>query len=106
MLLSVFTLNFTSCKEEEIVYCETFATVLDQTGLDGCRWIIRTEDGKFIEPVWEGNDFQNAKINGVQLSDGLEVQINYTLRTDLASICMVGQIAEITCIFSRSDLVN
>lgn len=88
--LLLFTVILIGCKDDP-AFPEgcTNATLRDLTGLDGCTWIIELTDGSRLEPV-NLNDFD------ISLSDGLSICIEYQERTDLASICMVGQIIELT----------
>jgi len=60
------------------------------TGLDGCGWMLKQGD-QIIEVI-NLTEFYDG------FEEGLEVTLELTPRTDMASICMVGMIAEITCI--------
>jgi hypothetical protein len=90
--------------------CSTPATVRDLTGLDGCGFVFELEDGTRIEPmvVFEcgtglpGGE-QTTIARPFEWTDGAKVRIDYELRTDLGSYCMVGQIAKITCMCSTSE---
>lgn len=80
---------FIGCKDDEPAPGCTNATLRDATGLDGCGWIIELADGSRLEPI-NLEDFE------VNLEDGTQVCIEYKEQADLASICMVGPIIEIT----------
>jgi hypothetical protein len=76
------------------VACNTPATVRDLTGLDGCGKVLELANGQRLEPhgtVW----------NSFTSTNGQQVFINYT-PTPNASICMVGQTVEITCIHAAN----
>jgi len=70
------------------------ATIEDFTGLDGCGYLIVLEDGTRLEPI-------NLNSQTVAPADGKKVWITYTKATNSASICMVGDMVEITCISER-----
>ncbi len=64
--------------------------VRDLTGLDGCGKVIELSGGKRLEVASLPGNFN--------LVTGQQVEFDYTERTDLGSICMVGKIVEINCI--------
>ncbi|MBD2722438.1 hypothetical protein [Hymenobacter armeniacus] len=74
--------------------CDTPATVRDLSGLDGCGKVLELANGKRLEPrgtAW--TSFPSA--------NGQHVIIGY-VPSGSASICLVGQPAEITCIQSAN----
>ena len=89
-----FIFLLSSCKQTESVEpssnCTdyTSATVKDFTGLDGCKWMVIINENQF-EAINLVDFYPNA-------SDGKSIYIQYKKRTDLASICMAGEMIEIT----------
>ncbi len=81
------------CKTIKVNYvpntCNHRGTVYDYTGLDGCGYIIELDNGLKLEPV--------KFLNEIELRDSMRVKLSYT-PVRMASICMVGQTAVITCI--------
>ena len=70
--------------------CEFTGTVKDYTGLDGCGYIIELDNGKKLEPTIVDPPFK--------FRDNQRVRLSYIEIPDMASICMVGILAKITCI--------
>lgn len=71
----------------------------DYRGLDGCGFLIELEKSndsvpsRFLEPINPGSF-------AVPVSDGLKIRVKYRLLRS-ASVCMKGQVAEITDIRKR-----
>lgn len=71
----------------------------DYRGLDGCGFLIELDKANdsvpshFLEPINPGSF-------GVPVSDGLKIRVKYRLLRS-ASVCMKGQVAEITDIRRR-----
>lgn len=71
----------------------------DYRGLDGCVFLIELDkandsvSSRFLEPINPGSF-------GVPVSDGLKIRVKYRLLRS-ASVCMKGQVAEITDIRRR-----
>lgn len=65
----------------------TTGTVVDLTGLDGCKFLIQLATGKRLEPTNLAAEFKK---------DGLEVSFKYEEQKDLASACMAGKIVTVT----------
>ncbi|MES2799960.1 MAG: hypothetical protein V4638_08085 [Bacteroidota bacterium] len=82
-----------SCSSEKCPGGEK-ATLVDLTGLDGCGFVIELEDGSRLEPT-NLLDYDNTPVNGKK------VWVKYQT-VDGGSICMVGQIVEITCLEPRN----
>lgn len=71
--------------------CNTTGTVQDFTGLDGCRLLIVTEDGKKLLPG-------RILDSDIQLEAGLRIRFDYR-PVDMMSVCMAEDlIVEITCL--------
>lgn len=64
------------------------ATVIDYSELDGCRFLLKLEDGRKLEPVNLENKY---------MKDGLRVLITWK-NAEGMSICMAGTMVEITSI--------
>jgi len=81
----------TSCqKADQAPGCGTPATVRNLTGFDGCGYVLQLDNGKRLEPhgtLWQSFAKQ----------DGARVTISYEV-APAASICMVGEGVELTCI--------
>jgi len=67
----------------------TYGTVVDLTGLDGCGLVIQLQNGTYLEVA--------SVPAGLVLTEGLIIKFDYILNPNLASICMVGPIVDITC---------
>jgi|GEM_PF-766774 len=97
--LLLFTISasilFTGCPEKG---CEDGvpAMILDYTGLSGCKWVIRLENGERLEPV-------NLHEFDLVPADSMIVYITYTEAPTMMSICMVGKMVEVTCITELSS---
>jgi hypothetical protein len=95
-LLLVFCLfGLISChsgkQKDSTGSCKTQGTVQDFTGLDGCRLLIVTEDGKKLLPG-------SILDEDFQLEAGQEISFDYR-PVDMMSVCMAeDEIVEITCI--------
>ena len=67
-----------------------YGTVVDMNGLDGCGFNIRLDDGSILEPT-NLNAYPKVKINNQR------IRFTYKEVDNMASICMVGTMVEITC---------
>ncbi|NOX86086.1 MAG: hypothetical protein GXO86_09000 [Chlorobi bacterium] len=70
------------------------ATLYDYTGLDGCSWVIKLDDGEVLEP-------DNLGGFDIEIKDGKKVWVKYTLAKEQISICMVGPRVDIVEIWER-----
>lgn len=70
------------------------ATLYDYTGLDGCSWIIKLENDEVLEPL-------NLQDFGIELQEGKNIWVKYSVSTNTASICMVGSMITIEGIWDR-----
>ncbi len=88
---------FSSCKDDEptpMTACEGAEEMIleDLTGLlDGCGWVLNRADGTRLEPLNLG-DFE------IILENNKAVKVLFDLDPNAASICLVGNIVQITCI--------
>jgi hypothetical protein len=69
-------------------------TIVDMTGLDGCGFMIKLENGKTLEP--NQLDAQFKKKN-------LPVWVKYSIPKSVFSICMAGQLINLTAIENRGE---
>ena len=67
-------------------------TIVDMTGLDGCGFMIKLENGKTLEPTQLDDQFKKA---------ALPVWVRFSIPKSLNSICMSGQLVNITGIETR-----
>jgi hypothetical protein len=83
--------------------CDTFATIKDLRGLDGCGFVFVLDNGQRLEPVYPNQGWctvtqdQRTPLENFDLADGKRVKIGYIASTR-PSICMAGKTVEITCI--------
>ncbi|HMI78728.1 MAG TPA: hypothetical protein VK484_08035 [Ferruginibacter sp.] len=78
-----------SCKKNDPATDEAYGVVRDFTGwLDGCKMMIVLNNGDKLEI--------RSFPAGVTLIDGKKVAIKYTVTTGNVSICMAGDIVDIT----------
>ena len=71
--------------------CGTLATVKDNTGLDGCGFLIVLDNGQRLEPlVMEDKTFK--------FKDGQRIRLNYEQELEMMSVCMGGMGVKVTCI--------
>lgn len=75
----------TSEDESSATLTEMTGTVIDASELDGCRYLIETEQGKFLPTNLDVN-FQKP---------GQKIRFSYRLATGTMTICMAGQSIEI-----------
>ena len=63
----------------------------DNSGLDGCKYLIVLENGKRLEPlIVEDKNFK--------FRDGQKIRLTYEQEREMMSICMAGQGVRVTCI--------
>jgi hypothetical protein len=65
-------------------------TVVDMRGLDGCGFNIRLDNGNILEPT-NLDKYPKLIINNQR------IRFTYMEVDNMASICMVGTMVEITC---------
>lgn len=94
LLLAVCSLVLTSCEKEDSNDCSIPARFQDMTGLDGCSFVLvidLEDEERRLEPI-NLDDFDITPV------DGMDVCIEFEVREDMASICMVGELVELTAI--------
>jgi hypothetical protein len=99
-----------SCHEDESTPdCSIPATVRDLAGLDGCGFVFELKDGTRIEPIiryygWCGTGMDGIQeapedpLSNFEFVDGKKVKLEYEIDEDAMSVCMVGPVANITCL--------
>jgi hypothetical protein len=106
LVFIILLLSLNSCTEQDAPEpdCNTYATVKDLRGLDGCGFVFELQNGQRLEPVYPDRGWcgtvtadQLTALEKFDLRDGQRVFIGYQESTR-PSICMVGQTVEITCI--------
>lgn len=59
--------------------------------LHGCSWLIKLDDGQYLEPV-------NLEDFDIEPSLDLEILVNYHTSSSFGSYCQFGNVVEIDCI--------
>ena len=90
VFLFFVTALVSSCKKTECTDSEK-ATLKDYKGLDGCTWIIELGNGERLEPV-NLEDFVGSPV------EGMKIKLSYNIDIEMASICLVGKVAQIICL--------
>ena len=67
LLIGTFWGCDTTKSAASISDCQTIGTVKDMTGLDGCKFLISTQDGKLLLPV-EVSDSRFEFVNGAKIA--------------------------------------
>ncbi|MDW3197264.1 MAG: hypothetical protein R8G66_33105 [Cytophagales bacterium] len=93
--LLLIAIIFIGCKDDEPNLDCASGTLFNETGFDGCGWVIQLDDDTTLEPI-NLDDFE------IELTEGLPVCVEYIEVDNLFSICMVGRIVEITSIIERT----
>jgi hypothetical protein len=85
--------------------CDTYATVRDLRGLDGCRFVFELADGRRLEPIIRdciileyGKEPEADPLDFFEFVEGKRVKIAYEPQPDYGSYCMAGEIVKITCL--------
>jgi len=80
--------SLASIDREKILQQEGFvpATVLDQTGLDGCTFMLQLESGQKLIPLNLKKEFMKSK---------MQVWVKYK-KEDAMTVCMAGETVRIT----------
>ncbi len=100
-----------ACGPEDInpdAICTNLATVEDFTGLDGCGFLFKLDNGDYLQPIisnigWCGTPplpesyYENPLAN-FELKAGQRVRLGYEAIEDYGTICINGKAANITCL--------
>lgn len=109
LLGGVIMSGFWSCETEAVEIaddCVYNAVVEDFTGLDGCGYLFKLDNGDYLEPVWTwrcgtppvSEDAEENPLMGFQFEHGKRVRIGFNETNDFGSICMKGKMVFITCV--------
>jgi hypothetical protein len=110
--IALLTALMLSCQYAEVepTTCSVPAKVRDLSGLDGCGWVFELEDGTNLIPHWQWGfcgtpplpeGMAEDPLYLYEYVDGKTVFIQYTVLTDMATACMAGPVAKISCIKDR-----
>jgi hypothetical protein len=117
-LVFIFALSFflAGCAEENesVPTCAVPATVRDMNGLDGCGWVFELSDGSKLIPYWTWfcgtpplpKEMTEDPLYNFEYVDGKQVLISFEIMADVATGCMSGEVAKITCISERAQHGN
>ena len=75
--------------KKEAPAAETKGEIVDAGGLDGCKFLVKMPNGKFLQPTNLDSGFEKT---------GLKVVLKYKERPDLSSICMRGAMVDVVSI--------
>ena len=109
----------TSCLSEEFFdekdeyrSCSTKATIRNFTGIDGCGYLLELEDGTMLEPVKLfvcGPPPQSIMTLHDPIADfhfeGMKVLIDFE-HYEGGSVCMAGELVQVTCIQAAPSSSN
>jgi hypothetical protein len=59
---------------------------LEKSAIDGCRYLLRSDDGQYFIPVKLASEFQQ---------EGANLLIEGTLREDIVTTCMGGTVLQV-----------
>ncbi len=94
VILMLFTAILFGCKNNRVATENmegmTVVTVIDSRDLDGCTFLLKTENDEYLEPM---------NLNDSLKTHGRKLAIRYKLSKN-ASICMKGKTIEITTVKS------
>lgn len=65
------------------------ATVVDMSGLDGCRLLLELSDGRRLQPINLAKDYQKP---------GLKLRFTYKKAEGYMGICMAGDMVELLAV--------
>ena len=91
LTLIFFSLVINSCNKQSECENSHSAKIVNMTGLDGCSWMIKLNNGTKLEPT-NLNDFN------IYLQENQKIWVVYHTAAQIASICMHGEIVTIDCI--------
>ncbi len=83
-----------ACKTDVVDEKGVNGVLKDQSGLDGCGWIIEVNDNGSLKK-YEPYNLSEFDINP---EDGMKVRFEYESASEMASICMVGEIIKLNSI--------
>lgn len=93
-LLFLISFSYSCNKNKPPANDAVAATLYDYSGLDGCSWVIKLEDGEVLEP-------SNLGEFDIKINEGEKVWVKYSLAENQISICMVGPQVDIMLMWER-----
>ncbi|MEP6682306.1 MAG: hypothetical protein ABJA35_03560 [Parafilimonas sp.] len=94
-LVCIITFFYASCNKDSNSGNNNIVNgIIIKESVDGCTYLIKLEDDKLLEPT-------NLSSFNVTLKDGQLVKFSYKINTTNGSICMMGQIVDLTYIADR-----
>ncbi|PTB97025.1 hypothetical protein C9994_04665 [Marivirga lumbricoides] len=102
--------GFVACESESAHIskdCIYTATVEDLSGLDGCGFLFKLDNGDYLEPVWRWGFCGTPPLPegatedplwDFNYVDGQRVRLGFEPANDVGSICMKGKPVIITCL--------
>ena len=115
IIVAFVALGLWSCESEAVEAdksCVYNATVEDLSGLDGCGYLFKLENGDYLEPVWRWGFCGTPPLPegatedplwDFQFEDGRKVRLGFEHTNDYGSICMKGKTVIITCLETIDD---
>ena len=109
-IVALVLVGLWGCESEAIETdksCAYNATVEDLSGLDGCGYLFKLENGDYLEPVWRWGFCGTPPLPegatedplwDFQFEDGKKVRLGFEQTNDYASSCMKGKMVIITCL--------
>ena len=78
-----------SCRKDKDSHTEQTGILRDYTGkLDGCKWMVALDNGRMLEI--------RTVPAGTSFTDGKKVAVIFSINHNTYSICMAGEIADIS----------
>lgn len=108
-ILMLFLFLLSGCEDEKISIseeCTYNAVVEDFSGLDGCGYLFKLDNGEYLQPYWRWGFCGTPPFPEGATEDplwdfeykaGKRVRIGFQY-ADHANICMKGRVAIITCL--------
>lgn len=87
--------------------CAYHAVVVDMTTLDGCGYMFRLDNGKYLQPVWRWGfcgtpplpeGAEDDPLWNFRYEAGKQVMIGFEYTNEYANACMMGRTVIVTCL--------
>lgn len=107
---SIALLNLWSCNDEQVEpepSCALNAVVEDHSGLDGCGFLFKLDNGEYLEPIWRWGFCGTPPLPeaaaedplwNFDFEDGQQVRIGFEVANQYGTSCMKGMPVIITCL--------
>lgn len=104
--LATIAIFLTACHSESVELvnsCSYSATVEDHSDLDGCGYLLRLENGEYLDPVWpyfcQTPPYEvEDPMKDFEYVQGKRIRIDFEYLEGFASACMKGDAAVINCV--------